>query len=128
MIGETSRAGLVHRTVVGASSRATGRPSTTNNCLAPLVRGRRGSPDSLVAVVAARGRLAMPVDGDALRVELARRDLTQTQLALLMKLPPTTLSTWIRGAHPAPSDLAGRIEKALGLAAGVLDAADGDRP
>jgi plasmid maintenance system antidote protein VapI len=62
----------------------------------------------------------MPVDVDALRIELARRNLTQTQLAQLMKLPPTTLSSWVRGAHPAPDDLARMIEKALGLSAGAL--------
>ena len=62
----------------------------------------------------------MPVNADALRVELARRNLTQTQLAQLMGLPPTTLSSWVRGAHPAPDDLTRKIEKALGLAGGAL--------
>jgi plasmid maintenance system antidote protein VapI len=62
----------------------------------------------------------MPVDVDALRVELARRKLTQTQLARLLDLSPTTFSSWVRGAHPAPDDLARKIEKTLGLAPGAL--------
>lgn len=65
----------------------------------------------------------MAVNTDVLRVELARRRLTQIQLAQLLRVPPTTLSTWVRGAHPAPNDLATRIEKALGLPLGALEMA-----
>jgi plasmid maintenance system antidote protein VapI len=65
----------------------------------------------------------MPVDADVLRIELARRNLTQAQLAQLMRLPPTTFSSWVRGTHPAPDDLARKIEKALGLTSGALAAA-----
>ncbi len=48
-------------------------------------------------------------------VELARRGMRQRDLAQLLNVPPTTLSTWITGAHPAPADLAERIAKALDL-------------
>lgn len=64
----------------------------------------------------------MPLDRRTLRVELARRDLTQTRLAGMLGVPPTSLSTWLRGEHPAPPDLKRKIETALGLSAGTLDA------
>lgn len=53
-------------------------------------------------------------------VELARRSMRQRDLARLLKTPDTTLSDWLRGAHPAPADLPTRIERALGLPAGAL--------
>ena len=62
------------------------------------------------------------LDRRTLRVELARRDLTQTRLAGMLGVPPTSLSTWLSGAHPAPADLASRIETALGLSRGALAA------
>jgi len=60
------------------------------------------------------------LDHTRLRVELARRDLTQTALALRMGVPQSTLSMWLTGVHPAPTDLTQRIEMALDLARGVL--------
>lgn len=51
----------------------------------------------------------------ALAIELARVGLTQRELAQQMGVPPTTLSTWLTGAHPPPSDLARRIAEALGV-------------
>jgi len=62
----------------------------------------------------------MLVDHRTLRVELARRGFTQTLLAHLLGVPPTTLSTWLTGAHPAPPDLPHRIETALELPRGAL--------
>lgn len=53
-------------------------------------------------------------------VELARRDLRQRDLARLLHTPDTTLSDWLRGAHPAPPDLSTRIERAFKLPAGTL--------
>lgn len=53
-------------------------------------------------------------------VHLARRSLTQRDLARLIKIPSTTLSDWLTGAHPAPPDLPLRIERALGLEPGSL--------
>ncbi len=53
-------------------------------------------------------------------VELARRRMRQRDLAALMKVPDTTLSDWLRSQHPAPIDLATRIERALGIAPGAL--------
>jgi DNA-binding transcriptional regulator YdaS (Cro superfamily) len=55
-----------------------------------------------------------------LAVELARAGRTQTELAVLLGVPPTTLSTWLTGAHPAPVNLASRIECTLGLRRGLL--------
>lgn len=56
----------------------------------------------------------------ALKVELAKAGLNQSQLARKLEVPSTTLSDWLRGEHPAPADLPTRIEKALGLSAGAL--------
>ncbi len=52
----------------------------------------------------------------AVAIELARAGLTQRQLAQQLGVPPTTLSTWLTGAHPAPGDLSTRIATALGIA------------
>lgn len=60
------------------------------------------------------------LDTLALRVELARRGMTQFALAKRLRCPPSTLSCWIRGAAPMPNDLRTRIEHALGLQAGTL--------
>lgn len=62
----------------------------------------------------------MRLDNDELRVELARRKLTQLNLAQALGLKVTTLTSWIRGAHPAPDDLPDRIERLLGLPRGQL--------
>lgn len=56
----------------------------------------------------------------ALRVELARAELTHADLAARLGVAPTTLSTWLRAAHPAPPDLSQRIERALRLRRGAL--------
>ena len=55
-----------------------------------------------------------------LSVELARAGMRQRDLAARMGVAPTTLSTWLNGAHPAPTDLAERIERALALRLGAL--------
>jgi DNA-binding transcriptional regulator YdaS (Cro superfamily) len=56
----------------------------------------------------------------AVSVELARASLTQRALADRLGIPDTSLSDWLRGAHPSPPDLPRRIESALGLRRGVL--------
>lgn len=55
-----------------------------------------------------------------LAVELARRSMRQRDLARLLQTPDTTLSDWLRGAHPAPTDLPARIERLLRLPPGSL--------
>lgn len=60
------------------------------------------------------------IDTAELRAQLARRGLTQLDLARLLGHPVSTFGNWFRGAHPAPADLVARIERALGLAAGTL--------
>ena len=61
------------------------------------------------------------IDVVGLRVELALRQMNQADLAQALRVAPTTLSSWLAGRHPAPSDLAFQIEAALGLPAGALD-------
>ena len=49
-----------------------------------------------------------------LRVELARRQMTQRDLAKKIGVAPTTLSGWVTGSHSGPSDLPRVLAKALG--------------
>ena len=58
-----------------------------------------------------------------LKAELARRGLREWRLAKMLGHPPSTFSDWVRGVRPAPSDLADRIERALGLRPKTLRAA-----
>ena len=58
-----------------------------------------------------------------LKAQLARRGMTQLDLARLLGHPSSTVAEWIRGARPGPADLVNRIEKVLGLSAGALTAA-----
>jgi transcriptional regulator with XRE-family HTH domain len=62
----------------------------------------------------------LAVDIVILRIELARQQLTQAELAQALGVAPTTLSSWLGRRHPAPNGLAARIEQALGLPAGAL--------
>ncbi len=62
----------------------------------------------------------MDVDVRTLKAELARQGLTLIALARRIEARPSTLSAWIHGANPAPPDLVGRIEKALGVKRGTL--------
>lgn len=55
-----------------------------------------------------------------LAIELARAGLTQSELAATLGVPSTTLSDWLREAHPGPADLRTRIERALRLRRGAL--------
>lgn len=57
-----------------------------------------------------------------LNVELARAGATQTTLAMKLGVAPTSLSGWLCGRHPAPKDLAERIERALKIPRGTLSA------
>ncbi len=61
-----------------------------------------------------------------LAIELARAQLTQADLAKKLSVPSTTLSDWLREAHPGPGDLYLQIEKAMGLVAGTLVIADAE--
>jgi hypothetical protein len=58
----------------------------------------------------------------SLDVELARQRLTKADLAKKLGRPPTTLSSWLLGRHPAPPGLGREIETALGLPPGALRA------
>ncbi len=53
-------------------------------------------------------------------VALAQAGLTERDLAMHIGVPDTTLSDWLRGAHPPPKTLPARIESALGLRHGSL--------
>jgi transcriptional regulator with XRE-family HTH domain len=59
-------------------------------------------------------------DSTELRVELARQNMTRRSLAERLAVPPSTLSSWLHGAAPAPRNLAARIENALRLEPGAL--------
>lgn len=54
------------------------------------------------------------------RIELLRRGMTQLDLAKHLRHPHSTLSSWLRGVAPAPSNLLARIERALKMPAGAL--------
>jgi transcriptional regulator with XRE-family HTH domain len=58
------------------------------------------------------------------RIELLRRGWTQLDLAKQLRHPHSTLSSWLRGVAPAPSNLLSRIERALKLPAGALTSVD----
>lgn len=60
------------------------------------------------------------VNPDRLRIELAKANITKRRLAQLLGEAPSTLSTWLHGAAPAPEDLAERIEAALDLKPGSM--------
>lgn len=62
----------------------------------------------------------MNLNRTALRVELARRDLKQADLAQMIGMAPTTFSGWITGRHAPPEDLVGILEKKLKLPKGTL--------
>lgn len=62
-----------------------------------------------------------------LRIQLARQKTSRVAVARSLGVPPTTLGAWLRGDHPAPEGLSGRIERALALPDGALAVAD-DNP
>lgn len=62
----------------------------------------------------------MNIDRRRLRIELARRELVQRDLAVLLGVAPTTLSGWLTGASRIPEGLPERIELALKLDHGSL--------
>lgn len=64
--------------------------------------------------------MSAAIDPVRLRIELAKANLTKRRLAQIIGEPPSTLSTWLHGAAPAPEDLAERIEAALDLSRGSL--------
>ena len=55
----------------------------------------------------------LSIDHERLRVELARLKMTKRGLAARLGKPPSTVSTWLAGAAPAPEDLGSRIEALL---------------
>lgn len=59
----------------------------------------------------------------AVRIALAQAGLTQADLAGRLGIPSTSMSDWLRGAHPAPANLLERLERALGLERGSLERA-----
>lgn len=67
-----------------------------------------------------------PLDAVALRMEMARMAMTRRQLACELQVRPSTLSSWLNGASPAPKDLAARIEAAMRLRPGTLRRSSND--
>jgi transcriptional regulator with XRE-family HTH domain len=60
------------------------------------------------------------ISSRSLRIALASMAWSQLDLARGLGVPPTSLSAWLRGIHPGPSDLVQRIEHVLGLSPGAL--------
>jgi DNA-binding transcriptional regulator YdaS (Cro superfamily) len=58
---------------------------------------------------------------EVLREALFKNRRTMVSLARSLKIPPTTLGSWARNAHPCPPAQARRIERALKLGRGSLD-------
>jgi len=69
----------------------------------------------------------MLINLDQLRIELARHQMHLVDLAQIIGVPPTTLSSWLNGRHPGPNDLSTRIEKELGLELGSLTSDGNER-
>ena len=63
------------------------------------------------------------IDQRKLKAALAEHDVPQWKLAKRLRIPPTTLSDWVRGARPTPDDLSARIERELSLPVGSLELA-----
>lgn len=55
------------------------------------------------------------IDVRKLKGELARRGKTLTYLAREMRVPVSTLSSWLHQVRSPPADLASRVRKALGV-------------
>ncbi len=62
----------------------------------------------------------MPINAKKLKVALVERGLPQWKLARLIRVQPSTLSDYLRGARRAPVGLQKRIEEALGVSRGGL--------
>ncbi|WP_426730737.1 helix-turn-helix domain-containing protein [Myxococcus faecalis] len=62
------------------------------------------------------------IDTLKLRIELARANLTLTEVARRLNIPPTTLGSWVRAVHPPPADLSDRVASVLGVAAHAITA------
>lgn len=60
------------------------------------------------------------IDVFELKSQLARRGMTQLDLARLIGRPSTTLYNWIRGEHPSPPGTPALLERVLELPAGAL--------
>lgn len=59
---------------------------------------------------------------------LIREDRTQVQLARKARISPATLTRVIRGKQPAKAKVCRRLEMAMGLASGTLEAAQTQAP
>ncbi len=55
-----------------------------------------------------------------IKAVLAERRLTQWRLAHMLKMPPSTLSEYLRGTKRSPPNLVQRIERKLHLPNGAL--------
>lgn len=62
----------------------------------------------------------MEIKRRELKAALARRGLSQHQLARKLGVAPSTFSGWVVGAYEPPADWLTRIEKLLQLEAGTL--------
>lgn len=63
------------------------------------------------------------IDRVALRIELARQGLTQTELALRMGVAPSTLGSWLRNVAPAPAGLPEEVAGVLNCSVRALEKA-----
>jgi predicted transcriptional regulator len=64
--------------------------------------------------------MPIPLDRGELIAQLARRDMSQREMAEIIGARPSTFSSWIRGVNPAPDGLREAVEHALGLRRGAL--------
>ncbi|MFP2903672.1 helix-turn-helix domain-containing protein [Pyxidicoccus sp. 3LFB2] len=62
------------------------------------------------------------IDTLKLRIELARANLTLTEVARRLNIPPTTFGSWVRAVHPPPADLSDRVAAVLGVATHAITA------
>lgn len=60
-------------------------------------------------------RITLRLDRNERRVALANAKLNQQELARKLKVPPTSLSDWLRGAHPVPTTVVRQLELVLKL-------------
>lgn len=67
------------------------------------------------------------IDKLKLKVELVRQGSTFAKLARQLKRPPTTLASWLSGAHPPPPDLAALIAEALGIEEATITTLGADK-
>ena len=64
--------------------------------------------------------MPIPLDRGELLAQLARREMSQREVAEMIGCRPSSFSSWIRGVNPSPDGFRQRVEDALGLRRGAL--------